>query len=373
VSGRNIAGAPHSGRAQGGVNAEDGAVPARRLLLVAYPLLPVSEESAGGAEQILWALERELAGRGWQTTVAACAGSRVTGQLLVTGETPRAFDAFTEREREHTEQVVAACATGNFDLLLDHSGHFFCHASRVQVPVLATLHLPRELYPADAFAKVPDNVYFHCVSESQRQEFLELPNMLGVVRNGIALERFAGEEVEKSDYLVWLGRICPEKAPHLATAAAERAGLPIVLAGQVYPFTWHRQYWEREVEPHIDGRHVRWIELPTFAEKLKLLREARALLVTSQIAETTSLVALEAMASGTPVIAFRRGALAEVVAPATGFLVDSVEEMADACAKLSGITAENCRAWVEREYSAAAMVDSYEAIMHIVASRRGVA
>jgi glycosyltransferase involved in cell wall biosynthesis len=192
--------------------------------------------------------------------------------------------------------------------------------------------------------------------------------MLGVVRNGIDVARFAatgdgdGPE-EKADFLLWMGRVCPEKAPHLAIAAAERAGLPIVLAGQVYPFSWHRQYWEREVRPRIDGRRVRWVPLPSFAEKTKLLRQARGLLVTSLVGETTSLVALEAMASGTGVVAFRRGALEEVVAEGTGYLVDGVEEMAAACGRLGAIDAEDCRTWVEQEYSAEAMADGYEGLI----------
>jgi glycosyltransferase involved in cell wall biosynthesis len=228
--------------------------------------------------------------------------------------------------------------------------------------VLATLHLPRELYPSDAFEGLAENVYFNCVSESQRREFTDLPRMLGVVRNGIAVERFAVGG-QKSGYVLWMGRVCPEKAPHLAIAAARRAGVPIVLAGQVYPFRWHEDYWERKVKPLIDGDRVRWLPLPSFAERTKLLREARALLVSSQIAETTSLVALEAMASGTPVIAFAAGALAEVVPKGTGFLVGNVEEMARACVDVSRIRAQDCRAWVEREYSAKAMADGYEAMI----------
>jgi glycosyltransferase involved in cell wall biosynthesis len=359
----------------------------RRVLLVAYPLLPVSEESAGGAEQILWTLARALAARGWETEVAACAGSKVPGRLVETGiaalpaagagvETgiaalPAAGAGaevdFAVREREHAERVVKACAERDYALVLDHSGHFFRHAERVRGPVLATLHLPRELYGAEAFAGVAGNVWFHCVSEAQRREFLDLPRMLGVVRNGIDGERFAAccveQAKEKAEFLLWLGRVCPEKAPHLAIAAAERAGLPIVLAGQVYPFAWHQQYWEREVRPRIDGLRVRWVELPTFAEKTKLLRQARGVLVTSLVGETTSLVALEAMASGTGVIAFRRGALEEVVAEGTGYLVDGVEEMAAACGRLGEIRSEDCRAWVRREYSAQAMADGYERLI----------
>jgi len=347
----------------------------KRVLLVAYPLLPVSDASAGGAEQILWTLERELAARGWQTTVAAPAGSRVAGELLVTGSASQARDDFEEREKEHAERVVEACASGRFDIVLDHSGHFFRHATRVNgyvEYVLATLHLPRPLYAEEAFDEVPENLYFNCVSEIQRSTFMDVPRVLGVVRNGVATERFPISG-QKGDYLLWLGRICPEKAPHMAIAAAQRAGLPIVVAGQVYPFRWHEDYWEREVKPLIDYHGVRWIELPSFAEKTKLLREARALLVTSQIAETCSLVSLEAMASGTPVIAFGRGALTEVVREGTGFLVSDLCEMATACRSLSKLRALDCREWVEREFSARAMADGYEALMNSLEEQKTLA
>jgi glycosyltransferase involved in cell wall biosynthesis len=361
--------------------------------MVAYPLLPVSEASAGGAEQILWTLERELAARSWNTAVAACSGSKVCGELIATDEVPGhglqlgrgphirqkqadvghlsdvghpgaalEGDEFEEREWEHSERVVAACASGRFDTVLDHSGHFFRHAARVHGYVLATLHLPRSLYAEGAFEGLAPNLYFNCVSETQRSTFVDVPQVLGVVRNGIAADRFPMCK-RKADYLLWLGRVCPEKAPHLAIAAAQRAGLPIIVAGQVYPFRWHQEYWEREVKPLIDGERVRWVPLPSFEEKTKLLREARALLVTSLVAETTSLVALEAMASGTPVIAFDAGALPEVVTKSTGFLVNDVEEMARACGKVREIRTLDCREWVRRKYSAEAMADGYEGLI----------
>ena len=332
--------------------------------MVAYPLLPVSERSAGGAEQILWSLEKELSARGSHTEVAACAGSELRGKLIATGEiSAEILDGIEEREREHSERVLAACATGNFDLVLDHSGHFFRHAAKVDLQVLATLHLPRMLYARDMFKDQPRNLYFNCVSESQKVEFDDLPQMMPVVRNGIDVSRFPMGR-RRSDYVMWLGRVCPEKAPHLAIDAAKKAGMPIIVAGQVYPFAWHQEYWEREVKPRIDHDRVRWVELPSFEEKTKLLREARALLVTSQVAETTSLVALEAMASGTPVIAFPVGALKDVVTRETGFLVNSVDEMARVFGSIADIRALDCRTRVIEHYSVAAMADGYEALMH---------
>ncbi len=130
-----------------------------------------------------------------------------------------------------------------------------------------------------------------------------------------------------------MGRICEEKAPHLAIAAAKLAGVPLILAGQVYPFSYHQQYFEREICPTL-GRGVSFIDSPLFEDKVALLRNARALLLTSTAEETSSLVAMEAMACGTPVIAMRRGAFPEIVAHGeTGFIVDDVHEMAAAVAR----------------------------------------
>jgi glycosyltransferase involved in cell wall biosynthesis len=334
----------------------------KRLLLVAYPLLTVAETSVGGTEQALWTLERELASRGWKTEVAACAGSSVNGALLAARKGPEPLDSLEARRREHAERVVAVCAERDFAMVLDHSGNFFRHAERVRGYVLATLHLPRRFYPADAFEGLADNVYFSCVSNQQRSTFMDLPQVLGVVRNGIALERYpiGGR---KSGYVLWLGSVCPEKAPHLAIEAAQKAGLPIVLAGQMYPFQWQNQYWERKVKPLIDGKQVRWVELRSFGEKVSLMREARALLVSSLVAETTTLVTLEAMACGTPVIAFEASELAEMVPKETGYMVQGVEEMAEACGRLSEIRAQGCRQWVRKEHSAQSMADGYEAMI----------
>jgi glycosyltransferase involved in cell wall biosynthesis len=327
--------------------------------MVSYPLQPLSEAYAGGVEQILWTLERELSVRGWKTEVAVSDEPLVAEQWLVPDATTESNAKLADRKREHAERVIRICARRQISLVLDHSGHFFQHANRVDGTVLATLHLPRELYPPGTFENLPENVYFNCVSDTQKHEFSDLPRMLGVVRNGINVDRFSLGH-RRSDYVLWLGRVCPEKAPHLAIDAALRARVPIVLAGHMYPHEWHNTYWKRHVKPRIDGVRVRWVETPSFERKLKMLREARAVLVSSLVPETTSMVALEAMASGTPVIAFATGALKEVVQKGTGFLVDDVLEMAAACNAVSEIRAYACREWVQRRYSAKAMLDGYE-------------
>src|SRR5437016_7658869 len=132
-----------------------------KLLYIAYPLLTISERSAGGAEQMLWTLEREMCARGIHTTVAASSGSEVSGELFTTGEPCTAPDDFERRNREHHENILEFVRLRShqgrpFDLVHDKSGSFWPRAAEIKdVPVLATLHLPRHFYSPQLFHDVP--------------------------------------------------------------------------------------------------------------------------------------------------------------------------------------------------------------------------
>jgi glycosyltransferase involved in cell wall biosynthesis len=227
--------------------------------------------------------------------------------------------------------------------------------------VLATLHLPRHFYQQDIKSALSENVFFNCVSCSQARSFADVLPQVPVVQNGIDYRHFTFSR-DKRDYLVWMGRVCSEKGTHTAIEVARRSNMRLVIAGQVYPFKWHEEYYERKVRPYLDGR-VWFAETPTFDQKVELLSKARALLLTSSVDETSSLVAMEAMACGTPVIALRTGAFPEIVKDhLTGFVVDSAEQMADCIARVRQISPLDCRLRVERAFSAARMADRYEAL-----------
>ncbi|HET9791581.1 MAG TPA: glycosyltransferase [Candidatus Angelobacter sp.] len=346
-----------------------------KILYVAYPLLTVSETSAGGAEQVLWTLEREMTGRGVATTVAASAGSRVSGELFSTGEPCSSTDDFQRRNREHQKAIIELVRQRTregrpFDLVHDMSGSFWTRAAEIEVPVLATLHLPRHFYQATQLENVPENVSFNCVSESQARSFSDIKQLAGVVPNGIALDRFLPGHGERNG-LLWLGRICEEKGPHLALDIAAQANLPIVIAGQVYPFSYHQQFFAREIEPRLRTHsNVTWIDCPSDELKRKLLRESAALLITSQVDETSSLVAMEAAASGNPVIAFRRGALPEVVKDGvTGFVVGNIDEAVKALQHLQRISCEDCARYARTHFSSAKMADDYQRLYSLLMQR----
>jgi glycosyltransferase involved in cell wall biosynthesis len=349
-----------------------------RILYIAYSLLPISDATCGGAEQALLMVESHMRARGHKTVVAACTGSCVAGELFATGTSPAEQDGFEIRDAEHIENIVSFVSqqqAPRFDLIHDHGGSFWRHAARVDVPVLATLHLPRQFYPATSFRELPPNLVINCVSESQAHSFRDVRKLAGVVRNGVDLERFAFSD-SKEDYLLWLGRICSEKGTHVALDVAREAGLPIVVAGQVYPFSYHQHYFHREVAPRVNAMQgtVTMLDGISFQQKLELLRNARAVLIPSLVDETSSLVAMEAMACGTPVICLRCGALPEVVAGGeTGFVADSAKAMVEAIGQVGSINPHACRRRAEQHFAARRVADQYEQIYRqIIASVRSM-
>jgi glycosyltransferase involved in cell wall biosynthesis len=161
------------------------------------------------------------------------------------------------------------------------------------------------------------------------------------------------------DYVVAIGRICPEKGLHLAVDAAEKAGMPLHLAGKVFPYADHIRYWREVLEPRLRPPH-RFVGPVGIAQKAVLLGGARCLLVPSLVPETSSLIAMEALACGTPVVAFAAGALAEIVEPGrTGFLVHSTSEMAEAIRCVEALDRSECRNVACSRFSEQAMVAAY--------------
>ncbi|MGE0260210.1 MAG: glycosyltransferase [Alphaproteobacteria bacterium] len=329
------------------------------VLSVGYALAPVGPDAVGGAEQVLSALDQALVAAGHGSLVVAPEGSRVAGRLIATANLPARV---TDRERaaierRHRGAIEQALREHRIDLIHAHGVDFTDHLPETGVPTLITLHLPAEFYRSEALS-TRESTWFNCVSADQRRRFPPLPNMLDPVPNGVPVDRLEARHAGRN-FALALGRICPEKGLHLALDAARLAATPLLIAGQVFPYEVHQRYFAEEIEPRLSP-NARFLGPVGFARKRRLLTAARCLLIPSLVPETSSLVAMEALACGCPVVAFPAGALPDIVEPGvTGFLVTAAEEIAEAIPLCGGLDRQRCRDIARRRFSLDAMIEAY--------------
>jgi len=221
------------------------------------------------------------------------------------------------------------------------------------VPTVLTIHHPHEPELSEQYLRYPDVLYVAIARWLRRSE--PMPRVQ-VVHHGIPVSDYSWSD-KKDDYVAFLGRMAPCKGPHLAIEAARRAGIRLKLAGEIQPF--FNDYWEQQVRPLVDGDQIEYVGEADFATKNALLSKARALLFPIQWDEPFGLVMVEAMACGTPVLAFAGGAVEEVVVDGVnGWICRDLEEMAGRIAS-PGVAASACRRFVEENFSVAKMTERY--------------
>lgn len=226
-----------------------------------------------------------------------------------------------------------------------HGLDFHHYKMPQEVPAIVTLHLPIAWYPREVWARWNDRARFCCVSESQRRTCPPELHDAIVIENGVTVPQRSAQ-TPRNNFALVLGRVCPEKNAHEALEAGTCAGVPVILAGHVFPYRAHRQYFEEKIAPLLgagDCDH-RFLGSVGPEQRQQLLGEAKCLLHPTRAPETSSLVAMEALAAGTPVIAYRSGALSEIVEDGrTGYLVNNVAEMAAAIVAANRISPQACR------------------------------
>ena len=340
------------------------------VALIASNRFPVRQPFAGGLEAHVWHLARALTERGHEVSLFAGSGSDLSpdhGQLTVRELTlsaaaqadpsasPKAFMA--DHHAYLNLMVQLANPDSGYDIVHNHSLH---HLPVVMAPILATpmittLHTPPTPWLESALDITGSaGTQFAAVSRHTADAWRHVAPDVTVVPNGVDFRRWPLGP--GGDNLVWFGRIVPEKAPHLAIAAARRVNLPLVLAGPISD----AEYFQRSIVPSL-GVNVRYVGHLNHEALARLVGRSAAALATPAWHEPYGLVVAEAMSCGTPVVAFACGGIPEIVSPRSGRLVppNDVEAMADEIPAALSLPRIDVHRHAVAHCSAEAMVTAY--------------
>ncbi len=350
-----------------------------RIALVGTARYPLCEPFVGGLAAHVVGLARGLTARGHAVTLFAPHGSAAEGvhveafcdasgldfSAAARGDLSMLAEPFM-REHHAMLGLVLGLADerwGRFDVVHNHSLHYLpiAHAPAVGAAHLTTLHAPPTPWQESAFACLPERQRPAAVtvSATNRATWRRSLPACGVVPNGVDLGRWRFSAEGTSGLAVWAGRIVPEKGPHLAIDAARAAGMRLRLVGPVHAHA----YYDAEVAPRL-GPDVEVLGHASHAELTGHYGAASVALSTARWEEPYGLTLVEALACGTPVAAFRRGAAPELLTPSTGRLAapDDVADLARAATEAAALDRRACRDWVEAHASERAMVDRYLAL-----------
>jgi glycosyltransferase involved in cell wall biosynthesis len=334
-----------------------------RIAQVAPLWETVPPQAYGGIELVVSLLTDGLVKLGHEVTLFASGDSQTLAELVSVHPRALRLDSSIKEvsvyETLHLTQVYAHAQ--EFDVIHSHLGcAALPYAKFVKTPTLHTLH---GIFTPDnekLFTHFRDQPYVS-ISDAQREPRLSL-NCLATIYNGIAVERFDFyPQPQDPPYLAFLGRLSPEKGPHLAIEIAKRTGLHLKMAGKVDVVD--QVYFHEKIQPHIDGVQIEYLGEANHQQKNVLMGGAVATLFPITWREPFGLVMVESMAAGTPVIAMNLGSAPEVVAHGkTGFLCDTVEDCIAALAQIGKIDRQACRTHIQDHFNVKKMAEGYEAV-----------
>jgi glycosyltransferase involved in cell wall biosynthesis len=327
-----------------------------RVGLVASPFITVPPARYGGTELFVANLAEALVRTGVDVSIYTNGESSVNADVrwrYPNQDWPLASaNSGLMKELDHASWAIEM-ASEECDIIHINSTMAVPFSRFTSKPVVCTLHHPCEQPLTDIYERY-DSISYVAISRHQASVHPSVPST--VIHHGLDLARYQFSE-EKLPYLCFLGRICPIKGTHYAIDIAKRAGSRLKIAGEVQPI--FQDYFDEMIRPHIDGRQIQFLGEADHAMKNDLLKHATALLFPIEWEEPFGLVMIEAMACGTPVIAFRGGAVEEVVMDGiSGYVCRNADEAVAALA-CNSFSPRIVRAYVERHFSSDVMARRY--------------
>jgi glycosyltransferase involved in cell wall biosynthesis len=354
-----------------------------KIAHIAPPWLAIPPKNYGGTETVIFHLVEEQVAQGHDVTLLAPGDARTSAHQVSFFERSLIDSGIPWHAHlkayYHLHKAVEYVKEHQFDILHTHLSssadmYLLPLTARLSVPHIMTVH---SRFPFDRagnwtgdadtyYLKWASSVHLIAISESARAHLPSQLNVTGVVHHGVPLNLFRPTVCTPEHFYVWLGRMVPEKGPHLAIQAARRAGVPLVLAGTVdHHLPESVRYFREFIKPQLDDRQITYIGPVAMEQKIDLLSRARALLNPLQWEEPFGMVMIEAMAVGCPVIAFPRGAAPEIVAHnQSGFLAQNVDEMAQYIKEIDRLDRATIRLYTETHFSARVMAEKYLAFYH---------
>lgn len=357
-----------------------------RIAILGSVALPVPPPAQGGTEWIAYYQASCLGNRGHHILLFAARGSRIdpSYELITVGggdtvagsaqqEEGNTHEVFIESSRSlRKENVYLGEVMGildqrkdDYDIILNNmrgEAVLIPFAARLGKPFVNVMHLPIFQELADFLRNFKTPII--TISDNQRKDFPDL-NYISTVYNCVDTNKYTFNPAP-SDYLLMMGTIGRHKNQKTAIRVAKTLGMKLVLAGKV-----RDQDYFKELESDIDGNQIKWVGELGFDEKLKLYQNAKAFIFPILWEEPFGLVMIEAMSCGTPIVAYKNGAIPEVVVDGkTGFVVESniEEKLMEAVKKIDTIKREDCRKHVLEKFSVDKMVKSYDDALQKVLS-----
>lgn len=348
-----------------------------KIAQIAPPWIRTPPDNYGGTEEIISTLVEEQVAQGHDVTLFAPEDADTSAHLI-------SFIPTSLREEQtpwgaHLKAFYhlfnAIEAAKDFDIIHTHlsSGsdlYIYPLTASLTTPHVTTLHSHFPFDHINGWTGDADNFYLQkwgsgvpivAISKHATKEIPPHVKTIDIVYNGLSMREFKQQEMQREDFLVWIGRFSPEKGPDVAIEAARRADRPIVLGGTIDEESEEKKsYFYDVIKPLIDDQRVRYIGPVDKTQKIELLSQAYGFLNPINWEEPFGMVMIEAMALGCPVISFTRGAASELIEHGkTGFLVQDLDEMVQTIPQLAQIDRRYTRQHIEQNFSARAMAQKY--------------